>query len=736
MDVSNLRPLLEVSRLRASVAGVGAVLEALASAVGESLGYGTVVVNRYRPAWDDLEVQAVHGPRQARDFLLGTAAPRSVWEEWLDPRWERQGAFVVPHDAEIWASEESESKVFVPDLPISDDPARWHPEDALFVPMRGVRDELLGVLSVDDPASGLRPTDSDLALLYAVAAHAGLVLAAAEREEEAVRQSSAADHLLRVSAELRAHEGTDTVLGAVCEGVREALAFERVAVLLRDDGSDELSARAEAGWGSLASLAAGTSLRALLPLLQDEYEREGCYLVDGPTARALGVEPHRLWSSERNGRGPYGWNHHWLLVPLQGSDGEPLGFLWPDEPADRRLPSAGRLRALRLFANQAAAALEAAAQIHLLVHLAQHDPLTGLRNRRDLSTAVDDAVRRGPAPVAVLLCDLDHFKRINDVHGHEAGDRALERFGGLLRETAAPDGLAIRLGGEEFAVVLPGHGAEEGVAAGDDLRARTTERFDSELPGLTVSVGVACSGRDGTTARELLTAADAALYAAKRLGRDRAVAHDAGLVDRLRAAEDEHSRELLAAVLLLAETLDLRDPSTARHSESVGRYAELIARRLGLPPDRVERVRIAGIVHDLGKIAVSDAILHRAGPLDEGEWEEVRRHPELGARIVARAHLTDVAEWVRAPHERPDGTGYPHRLDGRSIPLEARILAVADAYEAMVAERAYRSAMLPEEAWAELSRAAADGQFDPEVVDALLAALGTGRVGTDFTSIA
>jgi response regulator RpfG family c-di-GMP phosphodiesterase len=185
----------------------------------------------------------------------------------------------------------------------------------------------------------------------------------------------------------------------------------------------------------------------------------------------------------------------------------------------------------------------------------------------------------------------------------------------------------------------------------------------------------------------------------------------------------EQSQELrLAAVMLLAETLDLRDAGTAKHSRTVGAYARHTAIALDLTPDRVDRIHAAGVLHDLGKLGIADAILHKPGKLDEAEWKEIQRHPEIGARILEHAGLGDIAGWVRAHHERVDGRGYPDGLDATEIPLESRILAVADAYEAMIADRPYRAGMPAEAARAELERCSGT-QFDVVVVTAFLAAL-------------
>jgi putative nucleotidyltransferase with HDIG domain len=185
------------------------------------------------------------------------------------------------------------------------------------------------------------------------------------------------------------------------------------------------------------------------------------------------------------------------------------------------------------------------------------------------------------------------------------------------------------------------------------------------------------------------------------------------------APERANDNAQLATVLGLAEALDVRDTGTARHSQTVGRYAEIMARALGLGREHVERVRLAGVLHDIGKIGVSDAILRKPGPLTDDEWEQMRKHPEIGARILGGSGLDDIRRWILAHHERPDGCGYPEGLGDADIPLEARILAVADAYEAMTSDRVYRRSIGAAAAREELLRHAGR-QFDPRVVEAFL----------------
>jgi diguanylate cyclase (GGDEF)-like protein len=247
----------------------------------------------------------------------------------------------------------------------------------------------------------------------------------------------------------------------------------------------------------------------------------------------------------------------------------------------------------------------------------------------------------------------------------------------------------------------------------DDMLVLPLRGQDGDVLGI-VSVDQPVSGRrpDDSQIAYLMAVADHAGLALEQSRRD---------VEQ--ATVQEQSAELrLAAVMLLAETLDLRDPSTARHSRTVGAYAERTARALGLAPDRVEQIHAAGVVHDLGKLGIADAILHKPGPLTDAEWLEMKRHPEVGARILEHAGLRQIAGWVRGHHERVDGRGYPDGLAADAITLESRILAVADAYEAMVADRAYRAGMPASEARLELERCAGS-QFDPRVVAAFLSTI-------------
>ncbi len=714
--LSSLRALLDVAAVVRSRDDLQRLLEAIATTISRALGFAAVVVNVYRPAWDDYEVLVAEDPEEwAREELMGRRVSPADLGKLLLERFRRHGAYLVPHDQFDFSTLDM---TWVAGGKAGEGPDAWHPGDGLIVPLTASDGRPLAFLSLDLPVDGQRPGNAALEVLSAVAAIAASVIEHAQVTSAAARHRVAVEHLLCVSSELTSSRSRAEMLRAVCEGIRDALGFELAGVFLDEHGDGRLLPAAGIGFDFIEGLGSFTAA-ALERMIAPELVHEGCVLLDSETARAMAAEAGMptVYASRNNGRGPLAWDHHWLMVPLRDRSGALLGFLWADDPADRLLPGVDGLRALRAFANHAVGAIEADRQLERLRELAEHDPLTGLLNRRGFEQGLD-----GRGPLALVICDLDHFKRVNDTLGHPAGDDVLRRFAELLRGCTREDDAAVRLGGEEFALVLPDADGVAAMAVAERLRRAVSAEFDEFPVPISVSVGIADS-RPCESAEAVVRAANRALFAAKRLGRDRCVVHHADTLAMLDALADDRAGEQLAAALLLAETLDLRDVATARHSETVGRYAERIAHELGLAPDQVERVRVAGVLHDIGKLGISDAVLLKQGPLDADEWEQVRRHPEIGARILEHANMRDVASWVLSHHERLDGTGYPLGLDGASIPLEGRILAVADAYEAMTADRPYRRALGEDEARAELRRGAGT-QFDERVVGAFLRVLG------------
>lgn len=374
------------------------------------------------------------------------------------------------------------------------------------------------------------------------------------------------------------------------------------------------------------------------------------------------------------------------------------------------------LLVLALFAAQRRRADSAVqAELGTLRAALREGHLTGLRNHRALH---EDLALAGAAQAgahALALVDLVDLKAYNDLEGYVMGDERLRAFARATRDAVAGRGRCYRLGGDDFVVLLPDHGALSALALLDEIRAALAAAGHGA-----VRVGVA-EGSLESGSTELLRRGDVALAAARRTGRPAVVyATDLELdVGGDASGEDE---ALTALTTALAQAVDAKDPYTRSHCETVSAVAALVAEQLGLPPERVARVRLAGLMHDVGKIGIPDAILNKPGKLDATEWEIMRSRAALGRDILSAAGLEEEAEWVLHHHERVDGGGYPDGLAGDAVPLKSRIILTADTFEAITSDRSYRRGRSEAEVLAELRRHAGT-QFDPACVASLEAVL-------------
>ena len=510
--VSPLRGLLEVTQLVRDADDVPELLTAVARVISESLGYRTVAINIYRPAWDDFETTTVHGDPQARSSLLGHVRSIEDWEPLLSVRFERRGAYVVPAGDFDWTTI-GDDDFYIPDREAGTGDDAWHPLDALFVPMRHHDGHLLGILSVDEPLSRRRPTDEELDVLVALTEHAALAVQSAQESAEAARHRRSLEQLLRVSTGLTAHPSADAIMQRVCVGVRDALGFQNVLVLLADATTHRVSAGAAVGWDRENVVTTPIYLSDVEPLLDPEFEIEGCFLVPAEAAAERIPADKVGYRSKMNGSGPHAWNRHWLLVPLYDAGDAIIGVLSADEPEDRLLPSDEKLQALRIFANQASAAIVSAERVRELSFLADHDPLTRLLNRRAfverLEAEVGRASRYGRG-FSLVICDLDGFKAVNDRLGHPAGDAALQEFARTIESALRKSDTAFRIGGDEFALLL--------VEASEDDAREVIGRIRDKLKGMHASFGVTSCPGDASDAQTLFRLGDEALYHAKRSG--------------------------------------------------------------------------------------------------------------------------------------------------------------------------------------------------------------------------
>jgi diguanylate cyclase (GGDEF)-like protein/putative nucleotidyltransferase with HDIG domain len=402
------------------------------------------------------------------------------------------------------------------------------------------------------------------------------------------------------------------------------------------------------------------------------------------------------------------------IVPfsLMASAALMLVVLWQRSPF-LSVVLVGPLLAIQLYQRAIVRALRA-------MRLALTDPLTGLGNHRHFHERLERELQHANErnlPLTLCFVDVDDFKRINDRFGHPAGDRVLSQLAARLRQT----GEAFRLGGDEFALLLPGYGESAALTAASSVVERIAALDLEQVGSVTVSAGVAISPQHASERDELIRLADSALYWAKEYGKNRVRCYRPDVIElaelkRLASGPDRAARFRAAASL--ARAVDARDVYTGSHSQRVAELAARTARRLGLPHEEVELTRLAASLHDLGKLAIPEEILRKPGPLTEPERIVLERHPQIGFRMLESLGVDPVADWVLHHHERWDGSGYPDGLPGERIPLGARIIFVADAYDAMISERVYRRRVSPEEAIAELDRCAGT-QFDPNVVAAL-----------------
>jgi diguanylate cyclase (GGDEF)-like protein len=366
---------------------------------------------------------------------------------------------------------------------------------------------------------------------------------------------------------------------------------------------------------------------------------------------------------------------------------------------------------------------------------AAHDRLTGVANRETLLTTLTTEIERATRHhkwLSVAFIDIDRFKPVNDTYGHHTGDAVLRQIAGLISDNIRASDLFGRYGGEEFMLILPETTPEDATVLAEHLRGLVMEHpmLVAAQPPLRVTISIGVAGDVGSQlqADRLVDQADAAMYAAKSLGRNRTYRYRA--VDDnapVRRAPISAERRAAATAIgqwasdtaaeALASVLAPQPHHRGQPSDMIASLATGIALELGLPHEEIERIRIASLLHDLGKLAVPTEILDKPTTLSDLDWQAIGEHPRIGQVILEQASsLREAVPVVLHHHEHYNGSGYPHGLRGKEIPLGARIVAVADAYHAMIHDRPYKTARDHQEALGEL-RLNAGTQFDPEIVN-------------------
>jgi diguanylate cyclase (GGDEF)-like protein len=388
--------------------------------------------------------------------------------------------------------------------------------------------------------------------------------------------------------------------------------------------------------------------------------------------------------------------------------------LWTTDPRLLVL-LAGPLFTLTLYQRSALSS-------RVATHDALTDSLTGLGNHRSYQSRLREALERADengGEVSLCLVDVDEFKGCNDRYGHPVGDQILVELSRLFLE-GRDDVAAFRFGGDEFALLLEDN-EEEAYRFVQNLHDRIAQTTFAHHQPVTITVGIGSFPRYASTPDELQQVADGALYWAKRHGKNRSCVYSPSVVriySPNELAEMAERQARLRAAENLIRIVDSKDTYTGEHSQAVAQLVEAIARELELDDETTAQLKLAGLLHDLGKIAIPDSILRKPSCLEPDERRLVRAHVQFGHSLLEGLGVEPVDAWVLHHHEHWDGSGYPDGLAGEEIPFGSRVILVADAYDAMTSDRTYRTASTATQALAEIRRRAGV-QFDPEVVSAL-----------------
>lgn len=368
-------------------------------------------------------------------------------------------------------------------------------------------------------------------------------------------------------------------------------------------------------------------------------------------------------------------------------------------------------------------------QKYKLELLSVTDDLTGAYNHRFFNTTLDNEIEKSNTdkqPVALIMIDIDNFKMCNDISGHDYGDAILKGTASILREAAGYENTVCRYGGDEFAVILPCFDLQSASQMAHSIRnlyeKKKSNYFeDQSFSNITLSMGLSVYPDLAATKDDLINQADMALYHSKNLGKDNIHFYQ-DVLEKLKKNISSDHQHMIGVFKALLSTISAKDKYTRGHCERVAHYAVMIGEALDLGLKDISMLQYAGLLHDIGKVEVPKLILSKTGNLTDMELDIIRQHPVYSANILEPLSMNQLIDYVMHHHERYDGQGYPHGLAGKSISLGARILCVADSFDAMLSERPYSSSMGIDEAFSELERHSGS-QFDSEIVKTFISVM-------------
>jgi len=596
-----------------------------------------------------------------------------------------------------------------------------------FVPLMN-KGKLVAVLAISERRDERLYTVEDIDLLEFITAQVAASMEKEYSHEQLREQDEEINLVNRLTAIITSSMSIQMIFEAFAQELKKMLDIDWATIALIDGSELHFLALT-------STIGSAWQLDERIPLegTATEYacrERRAVYEADLK-------RHHRFWT----------WESHLQLgvrsvvyLPLSVTD-RTIGSLI----LASRKPNAYSGRQIKLLekvALQIAAPIENAQLYARLEQKSRVDEITGLFNRQHFEERLKEEVSRHSRygdVFSIFMLDLDNFKAYNDVYGHPAGDILLSQVGKIIQSSVRDADQSFRYGGDEVVVILPQTARNDAYVVAERVREQIAGEMEKKAITVTCSIGLASYPIDGVIAGELVDVADNALYYAKRAGGNRVYLSSKIPSEPLDDEGIYGKRDSLSSIYALVSAVEARDPYIYGHSRKVSTYAGALAEAIGLSPDEVSKVSTAALLHDIGKIGIPAKVLSKKKKLNGENWEAIKTHPRLGANIIGNIpNLVPCVSSILHHHERWDGGGYPDGLKGEEIPLGARILAIADSFEAMTSARPYRSALSREEVVREL-RQGAGIQFDPYLVEVFIGIIKAGlpgrmKIGQDSSS--
>jgi len=647
-----------------------------------------------------------------RQLKLRRDSPIVTWLERESTILPERNLAIFPEFQSIWEEERKEIRLAGVNI---------------FVPLMN-KEKLVAVLAISEKQDGRFYAVEDIDLIEFITTRMAASIAKEHSREQLKEQEEAINLVNRLTTIITSSTSIHTIFEAFIQELRQVVDIDWSTIVLIDGTELHLLATS-------STIDSARQMEERIPLEGTATEwvcQERKSLYEPDLARY-----HRFWIWEsllQQGIRSV------VYLPLSVTDRTIGSLILASRKPDAY--SRRQIKLLERVALQIAAPVENAQLYAQVEQKSRIDELTGLFNRRHFEERLKEEVSRHSRyghVFSIIMLDLDNFKTYNDVYGHPAGDILLSQVGKIIRSSIRNIDQAFRYGGDEFVAIMPETSKEDAYVVAERVREQIATEMEKRSITVTCSIGLASYPEDGVLSGELIVGADTALYYAKWTGGNRSYLYSNSSSELVGDGGIYGKRNGLSAVYALVSVVEARDPYVYGHSRRVNTYAVALAEAIGLSPDEVSKVSTAALLHDIGKIGIPDKVLNKKGKLNGENWEAIKAHPRLGANIVGNIpNLVPCASSILHHHERWDGSGYPEGLKGEEIPIEARILAIADTFEAMTSARPYRPALSRKEVIKEL-RQGAGIQFDPKLVEVFVGLIEAGfpegvKVGQDSSS--